>query len=276
MNLFIAVIFMNFTKAQHKSKNSILTPSQIKWIQLQKLIIELNPKYQQNRIPHGYFRKIAHYIVNHKFFELFIFIIVVASIVTMSIFHENASKNFLSTLNFLDQIFILIFLLEVILKLLTLGLRSYFYNKWNQFDFIITSFSVLDIGISSLFSQELLVFQIGPKILRSIRILRVGRLLRLIKNFDGILKILQTLMFSLPMTFNILALLLLVFFMYTIIGCSLFSDIPHDKYINDYVNFKNFLFGIMTLFKLCTGDEWSYTMLEIQKYNGKHKIKNKK
>ena len=89
--------------------------------------------------------------------------------------------------------------------------------------------------------------------------LRIGRLLRLVKKLNGMLRLLQTLLLSLPMAFNVFALLLLIFFIYTIIGCSLFGDDPVD----DYVNFNNFLFGMMTLFKCSTTDNWSSTMMAI-------------
>lgn len=266
MNLFIAVIFMHFKLAQNKTQNSILTPSQQKWVQLQKLIIELNPKYEETRIPTG-IRGIAHKIVVHRYFEEFIFIIILASTICSSIIYENQSNDYESKIALLDEVFILIFAIEVILKMTTCGLRAYFYFKWNQFDFYLTAFSLFDIIVQEFFSKEILVFQLGPKILRSLRVLRVGRLLRVIKKFDSMIKILQTLMFSLPMTFNILGLLLLVFFIYTIIGCSVFNDVPYGDYIDEYVNFKNFLYGMMTLFKLCTGDDWSYTLIEIQKTN---------
>ena len=68
------------------------------------------------------------------------------------------------------------------------------------------------------------------------------------------------------MTYNVLCLLLLFFFVYTIIGCYLFSEVPKGINIDDYVNFKNFLFGMMTLFKLSTGDNWTATAFEFSEF----------
>lgn len=263
INLFIGVIFYHFVISEKKFKNALLTDSQIRWIQLQKLIITLEPKYAQMKVPSNRFRKFCYKIVNHRYFESLILLAICGSIINMMLIYDDAPTHFTNKITLVDQIFMVIFVCEIILKLFGLGILGYFSQKWNQFDFFIVVFGLTDLLMNNIFSKELLLFQTGPKILRAVRMLRIGRLLRLVKKFDGMLKLLQTLMFSLPMTFNVLALLLLIFFVYTIIGCSLFGDIP----IDDYVNFNNFLFGMMTLFKMSTTDNWSSAMLVILKEN---------
>lgn len=263
INLFIGVIFYHFVISEKKFKNVLLTDSQIRWIQLQKLIITLEPKYAQLRQPANRFRRLCYRVIHHRYFEILVLLIICGSIVNMALSYDDAPADFLARLEVVDQVFMGFFVVEIAVKVLGLGVLGYFSQKWNQFDFFIVVFGITDLLMNSFFSKEMLVFQTGPKILRAVRMLRIGRLLRLIKKFDGMLKILQTLVFSLPMTFNVLALLLLIFFVYTIIGCSLFGDIPMD----DYVNFKNFLFGMMTLFKMSTTDDWSSTMLAVLKHN---------
>lgn len=259
INLFIGVIFYHFVISEKKCKNILLTESQIRWINLQKLIIKLEPKYAQMKIPKNKLRKFFYNMVNHRYFEIVISLVICGSIINMSLIYDDAPQWYLDILNVIDQVFLLIFLIEITMKILGFGIYRYFSQKWNQFDFFIMIFGLFDIIINKLFSQKSLLFQIGPKILRTVRMLRIGRLIRLVKKFDGILKLIRTLIFSLPMTFNVLALLLLIFFVYTIIGCSIFGDSRKDE----YVNFTNFLFGMMTLFKISTTDNWSETMLSL-------------
>ena len=259
INLFIGVIFYHFVTSEKKSKSLLLTDSQMRWIQLQKLIIQLEPRYDQLKAPSNQLRRICYKLVHHHYFEEAILMVICGSIVNMALIYDDCPTSYTNNIALVDQVFMLIFVIEIIVKLFGFGFWGYFAQRWNQFDFFIVVFGCIDLVINKFFSQQLQLFQVGPKILRAVRMLRIGRLLRLVKQFDGMLKLLQTLVFSLPMTFNVLALLLLIFFIYTIIGCSLFGDFP----IDDYVNFNNFLYGMMTLFKCSTTDNWSSTMLAI-------------
>jgi len=263
LNLFIGVIFYHFVISEKKSKNILLTDSQMRWIQLQKLIINLEPKYAQMKLPTNKLRRLCLSIVNHRYFEEAILLVIVGSIVNMALTYDDCPTDYANTISMVDQIFMLIFVIEIMLKLFGFGFLGYFMHRWNQFDFFIVIFGLIDLIVNTFFSQQLEVFQVGPKILRAVRMLRIGRLLRLVKKFDGMLKLLQTLMLALPMTFNVLAVLLLIFFIYTIIGCSLYGDILFDPFIN----FKDFLYGMMTLFKMSTTDNWSSCMLTYLTYN---------
>ena len=62
----------------------------------------------------------------------------------------------------------------------------------------------------------------GPQIARVFRILRVSRLFKLVKSFEEMQNLIQTLILSLPSLINVGTLLLLVFFIYAILGVFLF------------------------------------------------------
>lgn len=257
INLFTGVIFYHFVTAEKKIKYLLMTESQARWIQMQKLIVALKPKNTQIKPPSNSFRKFFFKLVNHKLFELFIILVISASIINMALLYDDAPQNYLQNLVTVDFLLLLTFTAEIFLKVFALGLRGYFYQDWNKFDFLVVVCGIIDLVMNSLFSEEISFFKIGPKILRALRIFRIGRLLRLMKKFDGIIKLLKTLFFSIPMILNVLGLVLLIFFIYTIIGCSLFYDI----YLDEYINFKNFLYGLMTLFKISTLDSWTSTAL---------------
>lgn len=64
---------------------------------------------------------------------------------------------------------------------------------------------------------------------------------------------------------NISALLFLVFFIFSILGNSLFSDIKNGEVINDYMNFSNFHKAFILLLQCSTGEDWldaMYTTME--------------
>jgi len=58
----------------------------------------------------------------------------------------------------------------------------------------------------------------------ALRIIRVARLLRMIKTSEGIRQLLKTLFMSIMNILNTGALLLLIFFTFSIVGMSIFDD----------------------------------------------------
>lgn len=96
------------------------------------------------------------------------------------------------------------------------------------------------------------------------RVMRVSRLLRLLNKFKGLRALVQTITFSLPTLFNISTLLMLVYFMYAILGCFLFYTITNgdSTYANfdDYFNFTNFKCAFLSVFRCSTGESWNYFM----------------
>ena len=64
-----------------------------------------------------------------------------------------------------------------------------------------------------------------------------------------------------PTLFNVATLLMLVYFMYAVLGCYLFFKITVGDNIDDYFNFKDFGRAFLTVFKCSTGESWNYVMM---------------
>lgn len=82
-------------------------------------------------------------------------------------------------------------------------------------------------------------------------------MLRLIKAAEGIRKLLFALVISLPALVNIGALLLLIMFIYAIIGMSLFSHVKKSGALTEYVNFETFAKSMLLLLRLTTSAGWN-------------------
>ena len=67
-------------------------------------------------------------------------IIILNAIVIFCIYFPSLSKN--NVLHILDMIFILVFTLEAIVKIREYGVRNYFQDRWNQFDFALVVLSL--------------------------------------------------------------------------------------------------------------------------------------
>lgn len=98
---------------------------------------------------------------------------------------------------------------------------------------------------------------INPTLLRVFRLLRIGRILRLVKSAKGLRKLLFALVISLPALFNIGCLLFLVIFIYAIIGMSQFSRVRIQGALDDVVNFQTWTKSMLLLFRVSTSAGWN-------------------
>jgi Ion transport protein len=97
-----------------------------------------------------------------------------------------------------------------------------------------------------------------------LRILRVTRLLRIIKTSSGIRKLLKTLLISMSNILNVFFLLILLWFVFTIVGESVYSNCGFYDAYDDNANFQSFYIGMILMVRTSTGGAWSDIMHEMR------------
>jgi hypothetical protein len=98
----------------------------------------------------------------------------------------------------------------------------------------------------------------NPTILRILRVFRVTRLIRVFNASLGLQALLTTIARSLPAVINVAAIMLFLFFIYACAGVEMFGRqgcVTSDcEGISKYGNFHNFLYAMLTLFRVATAD----------------------
>lgn len=93
--------------------------------------------------------------------------------------------------------------------------------------------------------------------------LRVTRILRLAGKAEGLQAILQTITFSIPALMNVFLLLMLIYFMFSVLGNFLFAQVITGEVVDSEIkNFKNFMNSFLLLFALSTGEDWNKVMFD--------------
>jgi voltage-gated sodium channel len=135
-----------------------------------------------------------------------------------------------------EQAVLAIFVIEIALKLLAFDLR-FFRSAWNVFDFLIVAIALVPAS--------------GPfAILRALRILRV---LRLLGKVPRLRKLIESLLRALPSIGWVVFLLLMVFYIFAVMGTQLFGD--------DFPRFFGTLGqSFYTLFQIMTLESWSMSV----------------
>lgn len=137
--------------------------------------------------------------------------------------------NFGAVFDFLDIVIPAIFLLEILIKLYAFNLK-FFKSGWNIFDFIIVIICLLP--------------ESGP--LRILRTLRILRVLRLVRKLPRLRILVEAVLDSLPSLNWVIILLLLVFYIYGLIGTMIFGPV-FDEFFGTLGKSMYSLFQIMTL-----------------------------
>lgn len=151
----------------------------------------------------------------------------------------------------LNLLFIAIFTLECVSKIFALR-HFYFREPWNTFDFFVVVLSILGVVMKEYVAK----YFVSPTLFRVARVVKVGRVLRLVKGAKGIRTLLFALAMSLPALFNICLLLFLVMFIYAIFGMSFFMNVRKRNGIDETSNFETFFSSIVILFSMSTSAGW--------------------
>ncbi|XP_076210205.1 voltage-dependent T-type calcium channel subunit alpha-1G isoform X7 [Aptenodytes patagonicus] len=228
--------------------------------------------------PHSRFRLMCNKIITHKMFDHIVLVIIFLNCITIAmerpkIEPHSAERIFLT---FSNYIFTVIFLTEMTVKVVALGLcfgeKAYLKSSWNVLDGVLVLISIIDILVS-------MVSDSGTKILgmlRVLRLLRTLRPLRVISRAQGLKLVVETLMSSLKPIGNIVVICCAFFIIFGILGVQLFkgkffvcqgedtrnitnkSDCTEASYkwVRHKYNFDNLGQALMSLFVLASKDGW--------------------
>ena len=118
-----------------------------------------------------------------------------------------------------------LFIAEMGIKLLGLGCVGYWEDGWNQLDGTIVSLSIFEMLMAAIGSGTGVKFTF----LRMLRMLRVLRILRLMRSWKGLYLILSTFVRSIHHMSNVVFLILLAMFMFSLLGMQLFGGIYREE-----------------------------------------------
>ncbi len=185
-------------------------------------------------------------ITRSNWFQNFItFVILLAAVVIGFETYPSVVAAYGEPLHLLNQIILIIFIAEVVLKMGAEWPRpwDYFKDPWNVFDFIIVAAALMPIDTQYV------------TVLRLARLLRVLRLVRAVPRLQILV---GALIKSIPSMGYVAVLLFLMFYIYAVAGTFLFRE-------NDPVHFADLPLSMLSLFRAVTLEDWT-DLMYIQMY----------
>ena len=145
----------------------------------------------------------------------------------------------------LDYFITLYFFFEILIKISAeKHPLDFFKNGWNIFDFIIVVVTIIPLENTDFAAIA--------------RLFRIFRVLRLVTARPQLKKLINVLLNSIPAIFDILLLLFIVFYIYSVLGSFLFHNVDPELW-------GNFLTSMLTLFKILTLEGWTDIMDKVMK-----------
>ncbi|EGK96850.1 AGAP002578-PB [Anopheles gambiae str. PEST] len=191
-------------------------------------------------------------------FEYFIMMLIVFNTLLLMMKYHNQGKEFEKSLKYLNMGFTGMFSVETILKIIGFGVKNFFKDPWNIFDFITVIGSIIDALVLELGVSNENSFNVG-----FLRLFRAARLIKLLRQGYTIRILLWTFVQSFKALPYVCLLIAMLFFIYAIIGMQVFGNIELDpeSSITRHNNFRSFVQGLMLLFRCATGESWPNIML---------------
>ena len=253
VNLFTGVLVDKYDRQQRileANNNTALSPEQTEWKEILS-VVTANVKPFHRQADLGSFRLALHRAILHKRFDTFIMTCIMLNTIAMGLEHSGQSKEWDNALYIVNVSFVSLFGLEVVLKCIAMSPRGYFQDHWDKFDFSV--FVITCVGL----------LVTGPA-LSLFRVLRLARLLRAVRIAKGIRTLIRTLMLSLPGLVNVAGLLLILIFLYAVVGVKIFGKMQRGKYLSDQANFDDFKNAMLLLVRMTTGEAWQGILHDCQ------------
>uniref|UniRef100_A0A8C1MEQ6 Calcium channel, voltage-dependent, R type, alpha 1E subunit b n=1 Tax=Cyprinus carpio TaxID=7962 RepID=A0A8C1MEQ6_CYPCA len=230
-------------------------------------------------------RRICHYAVTLRYFEMTILLVIVASSIALAAEDPvctNSERN--RVLRYFDYVFTGVFTFEMIIKMIDQGLilhdGSYFRDLWNILDFIVVVGALIAFSLNDRNNKGRDI-----KTIKSLRVLRVLRPLKTIKRLPKLKAVFDCVVTSLKNVFNILIVYKLFMFIFAVIAVQLFKgkffyctdasmgtqkecqgyyidygrdrkEVKRREWRRHEFHYDNVLWALLTLFTVSTGEGW--------------------
>ncbi len=167
-----------------------------------------------------------------------------AFIITLASF-PHLSQNQL--LHHIDHFFIWFFLVEMLVKWRELGIKNYFKDKWNQFDFFLVVVSLPTILLN--LAPDLFSFIPQTSLLLVFRLFRLLRLFRFIRFIPNMTHILKGIGRAFKASLFVVIGLLFLNFMFALFTCHLYGHLAPEQ-------FGDPLRSLYSIFQMFTVEGW--------------------
>ncbi|KAF9351296.1 calcium channel protein, partial [Mortierella sp. AD094] len=248
-SLFVATIIENYTK---RTGTASMTADQKGWMDLKKII--RSTEMSKSTPPKNPTSVFCSNIASSKrgwFPRLLTFVTMLLAIALMSE-HVN-SGDWEGIKNWIYLPLLLFYMVEIFVRIIGLGWRSYIRNRWNIYNSFVSFLALLItiFRICGLSSQPLIQVQ---------KLFLVAILVRMVPQNDSLNQLFMTMIASFSSIASLFSVWLVVFAVYAVMFMEMFGLTSYGPHGGENVNFRNFGTTMLMMARMSTGEGWNDLM----------------
>lgn len=242
VNLFLAVIFLSFENTRKS-----VSPEQ-EAAAAREAAQEAARAAADAAAPHN----AAHAVISSARFTQAVTALIVVNTVLMACEYHGMPADLARALELANYVLTGLFGLELLLKLAGLGVARYVADRFNIFDAVVVAVSLVEIVLAQSAVQT-------PGKLSVLRTFRLMRVFKLARSWTGLQLVLQTVLDSLNSIAYLAGILLLIMFIFALLGMQMFGTIHGDPRVpavlaeTPHTNFNSLAWSMITIFVVISG-----------------------
>ncbi|KAF2357306.1 Ion transport domain [Trinorchestia longiramus] len=249
LTLFVGVVIANYSE---NKGTALLTVDQRRWCDLKKRLKIAQPLHLPPRPDGQIFRAFIYDITQHIYFKRIVaFTVIVNSSLLFVTWREEHSYT--AVLVVVSSMLSLVFVAEVLMKLIAFTPRGYWQSRRNRYDLFVTVLGVVWIVLNFTVKQSAETHMLGVMVI-------ILRFFTITGKHPTLKMLMLTVVVSVYKSFFIITGMFLLILSYALAGVLLFGTVKSGEGIGRRSNFSTALSGITLLFRIVTGEDWNKIM----------------
>ena len=247
INLVLAVQCAEFTKAASKEREDRLNrpprAHATRWDRLRNRV----QLWWTTPAIRGPQRQKLFDFVRRREVELFVLAVTLVNVAFLAADYYRAPDALKTTIQWVNFSCTIVFVIEALLKLAGYGLRAYFADPGNDFDFVLVVLSLVELGLS------------GSSAISAFRAFRLVRVVKVARHFTRLRAIIAALSKSVNEALAVSLLLLIFLSIFAILGMQLYGEqgVAAEE---PRFSFETLWQSLYTVFIVITGESWATIM----------------
>ncbi|HPS27862.1 MAG TPA: ion transporter [Bacteroidales bacterium] len=171
----------------------------------------------------------------------FILMLIVANALLIFVQEFDLNGNIL---DYFEPVFTLLFVVEMVVKIIDKGFKNYISDPWNRLDFVLIIISIPSIA-AIFFTNSIL----NLNVFLALRVFRVFKFFRLIRFFPHVSTFIASIQRALKASYIVIAGFCLIIFMVSIVTCALYKNVVPEYFSNPVKAFYS-------IFRLFSVEGW--------------------
>lgn len=260
LNMFVGIIIENIMLMKSQAKKlEEKTKEQREWSLIKQNILNMVPKKRKKHYFSNIRLRTTIDFFTKRVFRIFFYLCIIANCIVICLFWHDQDEEMKEDIILTNQAFIYIFTFQFVIKILKNGPR-FFKKKLNLYELLIIIVAYANIFLE-IKSKEIHMKFTNPdfNLFRIFNAFAKGlqftKLFSIFQKFQSLKQLTMTLNKTFPLFFGLLLFIVLILYMFAIIGMNRFAFLKTQSTINGIdAHFRTFSYSLYSLVRIASSE----------------------